>query len=224
MIEFDTTLFCHAYYNMTEYAMTEYDRKYKVVVVGDSTVGKTSLLFRLKNERFNAMNQSTIGCEFFAHTVSLDKDYPGHTRNVKLLLWDTAGQEEFRSFTPNFLRGAAACLICYDLTNIDSFRHITGWLKDVHDTCTDAVPVALVGTKADLTEVRAVSKDEIVACAQKINTFTIKETSAKTGEGVFNLFKEVGQMLLDTDKTATIGTSSVRLITRHSPIYDLCRC
>lgn len=204
--------------------MTEYDRKYKVVVVGDSTVGKTSLLFRLKNDRFNGINQSTIGCEFFAHTVSLDSDDPRHTRNVKLLLWDTAGQEEFRSFTPNFLRGAAACLMCYDLTNIDSFRHITGWLKDVHDTCTNAVPVALIGTKADLTEDRAVSRDDIAACAQKINAFTNKETSAKTGEGVCNLFEEVGQMLLNADKTATIDTPSVRLTTEQSPIYDLCRC
>ena len=140
-----------------------------------------------------------------------------------MVLWDTAGQEEFRSFTPNFLRGAAACLICYDLTNIDSFHHITGWLKDVHDTCRDTVPVALVGTKADLTEVRAVWKDKIAACAQQINAFTIKETSAKTGEGVCNLFKEVGQMLLDTD-TATIDTPSVRLTAEQPPIYDLCRC
>merc|ERR1712167_303703 len=90
------------------------DKKYKVVMLGDSTVGKSSILYRLKFSSFSGKQESTIGCEFFAKPIPIPErpDNP-----VKLLIWDTAGQEVFRSFTPNFLRGALAGIICYDHTS-----------------------------------------------------------------------------------------------------------
>merc|ERR1712159_627328 len=109
-------------------ASVQQDKKYKVVMLGDSTVGKSSILYRLKFSSFSGKQESTIGCEFFAKPIPIPErpDNP-----VKLLIWDTAGQEVFRSFTPNFLRGALAGIICYDITNRESFEHAAGWLAGV---------------------------------------------------------------------------------------------
>merc|ERR1712188_282230 len=99
------------------------DKKYKVVILGDSTVGKSSILFRLKFSSFSGKQEATIGCEFFAKTIELPER---RERPVKLLIWDTAGQEVFRSFTPNFLRGALAGIIVYDITSRESFNNAEG--------------------------------------------------------------------------------------------------
>eukprot|EP00657_Telonema_sp_P-1_P006359 TRINITY_DN2479_c0_g1_i1.p1 TRINITY_DN2479_c0_g1~~TRINITY_DN2479_c0_g1_i1.p1 ORF type:complete len:150 (+),score=40.60 TRINITY_DN2479_c0_g1_i1:182-631(+) len=118
------------------------DKKYKVVILGDSTVGKSSILFRLKFSSFSGKQEATIGCEFFAKTIELPER---RERPVKLLIWDTAGQEVFRSFTPNFLRGALAGIIVYDITSRESFDHVDGWLEDLRKVRGDEAIVAIVG-------------------------------------------------------------------------------
>merc|ERR1712199_64412 len=133
------------------------DKKYKVVILGDSTVGKSSILFRLKFSSFSGKQEATIGCEFFAKTIELPER---RERPVKLLIWDTAGQEVFRSFTPNFLRGALAGIICYDITNRESFEHAAGWLEDLRKARGDEAIVALVGNKVDMDSARQVSTAE----------------------------------------------------------------
>merc|ERR1711977_703036 len=168
------------------------DKKYKVVMLGDSTVGKSSILYRLKFSSFSGKQESTIGCEFFAKPIPIPErpDQP-----VKLLIWDTAGQEVFRSFTPNFLRGALAGIICYDITNRESFEHAAGWLEDLRKARGDEAIVALVGNKVDMDTARQVSFAEGQAKAKEFRAAVFHETSAKSGTNIDKVFEDLAREL-----------------------------
>merc|ERR1711918_238010 len=168
------------------------DKKYKVVMLGDSTVGKSSILYCLKFGQFSGKQESTIGCEFFAKPIAIPErpDNP-----VKLLIWDTAGQEVFRSFTPNFLRGALAGIICYDITNRESFDHAVGWLDDLKKARGEEAIVALVGNKVDLDGQRQVSTQEGEAKAKEFGAKVFRETSAKSGLNIDQVFEDVARNL-----------------------------
>merc|ERR1712205_124261 len=168
------------------------DKKYKVVILGDSTVGKSSILFRLKFSSFSGKQEATIGCEFFAKTIELPER---RERPVKLLIWDTAGQEVFRSFTPNFLRGALAGIICYDITNRESFEHASGWLEDLKKARGDEAIVALVGNKVDMDTARRVSFAEGQAKAKEFRAAVFHETSAKSGTNIDKVFEDLAREL-----------------------------
>merc|ERR1712054_222399 len=187
-------------------ASVQADKKYKVVMLGDSTVGKSSILYRLKFSSFSGKQESTIGCEFFAKPIPIPErpDQP-----VKLLIWDTAGQEVFRSFTPNFLRGALTGIIVYDITSRESFEHVDGWLDDLRKVRGDEAIVALVGNKCDLDEngARQVSFAEGEALAQKWGAKIFREASAKTGHGVEAAFEDVARDLT-TAQFADTGDST----------------
>jgi len=184
------------------------DKKYKVVILGDSTVGKSSILFRLKFSSFSGKQEATIGCEFFAKTIELPER---RERPVKLLIWDTAGQEVFRSFTPNFLRGALAGIIVYDITSRESFEHVDGWLDDLRKVRGDEAIVALVGNKCDLDEngSRQVTFAEGEALAQKWGAKIFREASAKTGHGVEAVFEDVARDLTTAQFADTGNTTGV---------------
>merc|ERR1712159_388085 len=167
------------------------DKKYKVVMLGDSTVGKSSILYRLKFCAFSGKQESTIGCEFFAKPIPI----PERQDPVKLLIWDTAGQEVFRSFTPNFLRGALAGIICYDITSRESFEHAAGWLEDLKKARGDEAIVALVGNKVDLEGQRQVSTAEGEAKAKEFGAKVFRETSAKSGLNIDQVFEDVARQL-----------------------------
>merc|ERR1712166_605481 len=174
------------------------DKKYKVVILGDSTVGKSSILFRLKFSSFSGKQEATIGCEFFAKTIELPER---RERPVKLLIWDTAGQEVFRAFTPNFLRGALAGIIVYDITSRESFEHVDGWLEDLRKVRGEEAIVAIVGNKCDLDQgngARQVSTAEGEALAKKHGAKIFREASAKTGHGVEAVFEDVARDLTTT--------------------------
>merc|ERR1711988_1259741 len=178
------------------------DKKYKVVMLGDSTVGKSSILFRLKFSSFSGKQEATIGCEFFAKTIELPER---RERPVKLLIWDTAGQEVFRSFTPNFLRGALAGIICYDITNRESFEHAAGWLADLTKARGDEAIVALVGNKVDLDGQRQVSTAEGEAKAKEFGAKVFRETSAKSGLNIDQVFEDVARNLTTAPFTSMGG-------------------
>jgi len=173
-------------------ASIQADKKYKVVMLGDSTVGKSSILYRLKFSSFSGKQESTIGCEFFAKPIPIPErpDQP-----VKLLIWDTAGQEVFRSFTPNFLRGALAGIICYDITNRESFEHAAGWLEDLKKARGEEAIVALVGNKVDLEGQRQVPRADAEAKAKEFGAVVFHETSAKSGLSIDLVFEDVARQL-----------------------------
>lgn len=198
--------------------------KRKVVLIGDSNVGKSSLLSRLKFNTFSLKMDSTIGCEFLVHHVNIRVPFVEHVNekesggritngdiesdgNVKLLIWDTAGQEMFRCFTPNFLRGADACVICYDLRKAHSLASVDGWAKLVRKTCSEDVIIALVGTKSDTVDddEMKIAEAAITQAANDINASVITTTSAKTGKGVSRLFYDVATEI------ASRGNGSLRI-------------
>merc|ERR1712178_229124 len=180
------------------------DKKYKVVMLGDSTVGKSSILYRLKFSSFSGKQESTIGCEFFAKPIPIPErpDQP-----VKLLIWDTAGQEVFRSFTPNFLRGALAGIICYDITNRESFEHAAGWLEDLKKARGEEAIVALVGNKVDLEAQRQVPRADAEAKAKEFGAVVFHETSAKSGQSIDQVFEDVARQLTTAPFTNMEGNS-----------------
>ena len=158
----------------------KFDYSLKVVVVGDSGVGKTCLLIRFIRDLWDEDSQPTLGVEFMTKIVQTEK------HRIQLQLWDTAGQELFRSVTRGYYRGSAGALLVFDLTNRDSFENINRWLQDVKDVARSDVVTLLIGNKSDLCdspEKRQVTKEEAEEFAKQHN-MQYFETSAKTGNQI----------------------------------------
>jgi small GTP-binding protein len=155
----------------------KFDFSLKIVVVGDSGVGKTCLLLRYVRDIYDPDTQSTLGVEFMTKIIETEK------HRIQLQLWDTAGQELFRSVTRGYYRGSAGAFLVFDLTNHDSFEHVGRWLHDVKEVARTDVVTVLLGNKADLADQRDVTREEAEAFAQA-NKMKYFETSAKTGGGI----------------------------------------
>jgi small GTP-binding protein len=152
----------------------KFDYSLKIVVVGDSGVGKTCLLIRFVRDLFDEESQPTLGVEFLTKIVQTER------HRIQLQLWDTAGQELFRSVTRGYYRGSAGALLVFDLTSRDSFDHIAQWLQDIKDVARTDVVTVLLGNKADLTEERQITTAEAESFAKE-HSMPYFETSAKTG-------------------------------------------
>lgn len=179
---------------------------FKVIVIGDSGSGKSSLTVRLSEDVFFADYASTIAIDFRMYFMNyLDK-------KIRLQIWDTAGQERFLAVSTAFYRGANGVLLCYDITNRQSFDHLGAWLDRVKMQALPGIPVVLVGCKADESQRnRAVREDEAGAWARSHGMGYV-ETSAKTKENVTLAFQEITKRMLEDlkqrGKSAT-GTGSV---------------
>jgi small GTP-binding protein len=160
--------------------------QYKVVVLGNSNVGKTCIVHRFANDVFLDCSQPTIGANFVTKKLEMENCY------YKFEVWDTAGQEKYRSLTPMYYKGAAAALVVYDISAHNSLDAARDWIKELHDHAPPSVAIALVGNKSDLK--RAVSKEAAMQLAQRYSLIH-SEVSAKTGENVqetfFNLAKKL---------------------------------
>lgn len=155
----------------------KFDYSLKVVVVGDSGVGKTCLLIRYIRNLFDEETQPTLGVEFMTKIVSTER------HKIQLQLWDTAGQELFRSVTRGYYRGSAGALLVFDITKRDSFENIGRWLQDIKDVARSDVVTLLIGNKSDMGEERQVPTEEAQEFAKK-NGMQYFETSAKTGSNI----------------------------------------
>ena len=153
----------------------------KCIVIGSSGVGKTALTKRLVENTFSEHIQSTIGIEYEFTTIEVDG------QQVKLNVWDTAGQEKFRSITRAYYREAVCVLIVFDLTDKETFNEVNTWVDDVRHKCDPKASIILVGNKSDLSENRQVSNSEATEYAKSMNLKYI-ETSAKTGDNVRTAF------------------------------------
>lgn len=162
--------------------------KHKLVFLGDIYVGKTSIINRFMYESFDNNYQATIGIDFLSKTLYLDD------RTVRLQLWDTAGQERFRSLIPNYIRDSSVAVIVFDITNKQTFISCDKWVEDVKNERGNDAVVVLVGNKIDKAEERNVTKEEAEAKARSLDAFYI-ETSAKTGDNVKQLFKQIATTL-----------------------------
>lgn len=165
-----------------------YDFIWKVVLVGDSGVGKTNLLYRFTRNDFNAESKSTIGVEFATRNVSIKG------KVVRVQIWDTAGQERYRAITSVYYRGAVGALVVYDITKPLSFSNLEKWLGELHEHADQDVCIMVVGNKTDLRHLRAVTLDEGRILAEK-NNFSFIETSAldatNVGEAFNNLLVDI---------------------------------
>ncbi|KAI8878736.1 ras-related protein rab-like protein-6A [Backusella circina FSU 941] len=163
-------------------------RKFKLVFLGEQSVGKTSLITRFMYDTFDSTYQATIGIDFLSKTMYLED------RTVRLQLWDTAGQERFRSLIPSYIRDSSVAVIVYDISNRESFLNTTKWIDDVRSERGNEAIVVLVGNKTDLNEKREVTTEEGEKRANELKVMFV-ETSAKAGFNVKILFRKIAQAL-----------------------------
>jgi len=162
----------------------EYDYVFKVVLIGDSGVGKSNLLSRFTRGEFNLASKTTIGVEFATKCISV------RSKTIKAQIWDTAGQERYRAITAAYYRGAVGALLVYDITDVNSFNNVKHWLKELRDHTKANIVVMLVGNKTDLEKSRAVEQDEAIAFSKKYDMEYV-ETAALNATGVDTAFHKI---------------------------------
>eukprot|EP01121_Diplochlamys_sp_Union-15-3_P018648 TRINITY_DN6842_c0_g1_i1.p1 TRINITY_DN6842_c0_g1~~TRINITY_DN6842_c0_g1_i1.p1 ORF type:complete len:208 (-),score=35.17 TRINITY_DN6842_c0_g1_i1:77-700(-) len=167
----------------------------KIVLLGDTGVGKTSLALRFAKDQFKPKSTPTIGASFLVKTLDIDD------KRLKMQIWDTAGQERFRSLAPMYYRGAVSAILVFDLTNQESFRKMKEWVNELQTNVDDDIIMNVVGNKIDRVEKnpdrRKVTVEEAKAYAATIKA-TYYEVSAKTSLGIEDLFTEVGKKIVLT--------------------------
>eukprot|EP00123_Amoebidium_parasiticum_P013153 comp21801_c0_seq3/m.31013 comp21801_c0_seq3/g.31013 ORF comp21801_c0_seq3/g.31013 comp21801_c0_seq3/m.31013 type:complete len:211 (-) comp21801_c0_seq3:552-1184(-) len=161
-----------------------YDYLFKLLLIGDSGVGKTCVLFRFSDDSYNATFISTIGIDFKIRTIELDG------KKIKLQIWDTAGQERFRTITTAYYRGAMGIMLVYDVTCEKSFENIRQWIRNIETHASEDVEKMVLGNKCDMDDKRMVAKERGEALAQEYNV-TFLETSAKNNINVEQAFTQM---------------------------------
>ena len=162
--------------------------QYKLVLLGEASVGKSSIVLRFVKGQFHEYQEPTIGAAFLTQTIQVDDTA------AKFEIWDTAGQERYHSLAPMYYRGAQAAVVVYDLTNRDSFLKAQTWTNELQRLANPNIVICLCGNKLDMASMRQVTYEEAKEYAEQ-NGLLFVETSAKTGANVFDMFKLVGKKL-----------------------------
>ena len=162
-----------------------YDYLFKIVLIGDSGVGKSNLLSRVTKNEFNLESKATIGVEFATKSFKIENG-----QNVKAQIWDTAGQERYRAITNTYYRGALGALLVYDITKSKTFESVERWLQELQQYGEPGMVVMLVGNKSDLNKIREVKKEDAIEFAEKKGLAFI-ETSALVSTNVEQAFEGI---------------------------------
>jgi len=170
--------------------MTDYDYTFKLMMLGDASVGKTSLTLRYISGYFMEDLKLTIGVDFYSKTTLFNE------KKVKLQMWDFGGEERFRFLLSQYCKGANGAFFLYDITNVRSIDHLPEWTQIVRENAGD-IPIMLIGSKKDLDEFRAVPREDGILAAKKYNLASFIELSSKTGENVENAFKVMTETLFE---------------------------
>jgi len=179
----------------------DYDYLFKLVLIGDSGVGKSCLLLRFADDAFTESYISTIGVDFRFRTVKIDN------KTIKLQIWDTAGQERFRTITSAYYRGADGIIMVFDVTNTESFDHVNDWLKEVNRYAAEGTVKLLVGNKSDRTADKAVTEAQAKEFADELGIPFI-ETSAKSSKNVEEAFLTMAGELIRQRDSRGAGSES----------------
>jgi len=174
---------------------------FKYIIIGDTGVGKSCLLLQFTDKRFQPVHDLTIGVEFGARMITIDN------RQIKLQIWDTAGQESFRSITRSYYRGAAGALLVYDITRRETFNHLTRWLEEARKNSSSNMVIMLIGNKSDLDGRRAVSVREGEDFARE-NGLIFMETSAKTAANVEQAFIKTAEKIHENILNGTFDVNN----------------
>ena len=158
---------------------------YKILLLGDSSVGKTCFLMRYTDNTFQEIHMSTIGLDYKLKNVQLEDG-----KFVKIQIWDTAGQDRFRSITKNYYKGAHGIILLYDITDRKSYDNVKTWVEQIREEVSEKVSIILVGNKIDDVEGRKVKTEEGEKLAKEIG-LSFFECSAKTGENIDLIFNEL---------------------------------
>ncbi|CAL9179884.1 ras-related protein Rab11C-like [Musa acuminata AAA Group] len=162
----------------------EYDYLFKIVLIGDSGVGKSNILSRFTRNEFSLDSKSTIGVEFATKTLQIEG------KTIKAQIWDTAGQERYRAITSAYYRGAVGALLVYDMTKKQTFDNVQRWLRELRDHADSNIVIMMVGNKSDLQHLRAVSEDDGQVLAEK-EGLSFLETSALESLNVDKAFHSI---------------------------------
>lgn len=177
--------------------------QFKLVLLGESSVGKSSLVLRFVKGQFHEFQESTIGAAFLTQTVQIDDT------TVKFEIWDTAGQERYHSLAPMYYRGAQAAIVVYDISNKETFHKAQTWIKELQRQANPNIVIALAGNKLDLANKRAVSFEEAKAYADE-SSLLFMETSAKTAANVMDIFTSIAKKLPKSEANEVGGQAGSR--------------
>ena len=178
-------------------AAGQYDYLIKLLIIGDSGVGKTCFLLRFSDDNFTASHLTTIGIDFKLKTMEIDG------KTIKLQIWDTAGQERFRTITQTYYKGAMGIILAYDCTDENSFNNIRNWVQQIKMHASDNVSKVLIGNKCDRPD-KKISTEQGEALANELG-IKFFETSAKTNINVNETFKFIAKEIKDRRMGENIG-------------------
>jgi small GTP-binding protein len=197
---------------------TTYDYMFKLLIVGESGVGKTCMLLRFADNLFEENFLSTIGVDFKVKEITVNN------QKVKLQIWDSAGQERFRNITSSYYRNCSGIIIVYDVTSEDSFIRVTDWIQEVR-RYVPTVPLIVVGNKCDLEDKRAVPTARGEELGQKEGLIFL-ETSAKTNTNIETAFEEVSKKLIEdaSNKPKTEAPKPISLKTDDTTTKKKKKC
>ena len=179
-------------------------REMKVVLLGETGVGKSSIVARFAENTFRPFNAATVGASFLAKTIDIDGI------SIKFQIWDTAGQEKYHSLAPMYYRGAAAAIIVYDISNSDSFGTLKSWVDELANKGPADITIVVAGNKCDLEGRRKVTSEEASSYAREIDALFI-ETSAKTSVNVTELFEKLAKKVPRSKLTKRLPPTPMRV-------------
>ena len=180
----------------------------KIILIGNSGVGKSSLVLQFTDRRFDSENCATIGVEYGSRILKIDDN------DIKLCIWDTAGQERYRSITRSYYRRTHGVILVYDITNRHTFQAIRDWLTEIRENTDGKPEILLLANKVDIEKIRIVSKEEGIDLAKEYN-FMFYETSAKTGVNVEQAIIHLAHKIW-TNLEENICTDQSQLITKKN--------
>ena len=195
----------------------DFDLRFKIMVIGESKVGKTSVIKKYTQNKFGGVYLTTVGVDFQDKIINIDD------KKIRLQIWDTAGQERFRNITKNYFNSSNGFLLIYDITDKDSLEHLNFWSAQIQLNAPEKSKCVLVGNKCDLEGSRAVSTEEGKMYAEK-NKIKFFETSAKDGTNINEVFEYIANEIYKEEKTEMRSVTSSQVLSKEQTFKKKKKC